>query len=264
MNQYATNTELKNVAKDLMLGHYIQVILLFVLKGCIVLVAQSVFTRITSQSLLLLSNLKLPFTSVILYIATYFVSFLLSSLIQVFQVGFTLFFLCAASGKPTDRISIFYGFFHDFGKCFALSAIATLISYICTFPLEYVYQTIRTTRSVEIFLNPVVMACVAVGLIIWLYLSLGLSQCYFLLLDFPNYSVKQIITTSFRIMKGHKKRLLILETSFLPLMLLEVLTLGIGFLWITPYMNMTYTLFFLDLMNPRVKKEEVSGETSSV
>lgn len=251
MNVYASNTQLKNTAKDLMIGRYMQVILLFILRGCIVLIAQSVFTRITSQSLLILKNMNLPFTPVVLYGATYFVSFLLSSLIQVFQVGFTLFFLSAAIGKPTDRISIFYGFFHDFGKSFSLSAIMTLISYFCTMPLEYIYQTIRTTKSAEVLLNPLVMSFVAVGLIIWLYLSLGLSQCYFLLLDFPDYSVKQILSTSFKIMKGHKKRLLLLETSFLHLMLLECLTLGIGFLWVTPYMNMTYTLFFLDLMNPQ-------------
>ncbi len=52
-------------------------------------------------------------------------------------------------------------------------------------------------------------------------------------------------------MKGHKRRLFRLELSFLPLMLLCVLSFGIGFLWLNPYMQMTYTCFFLDLMNPR-------------
>ena len=52
-------------------------------------------------------------------------------------------------------------------------------------------------------------------------------------------------------MKGNRKRLFLLELSFLPLMLLCILSFGIGFLWLEPYMQMTYTHFFLDLMNPR-------------
>ena len=46
-------------------------------------------------------------------------------------------------------------------------------------------------------------------------------------------------------------RLFLLELGFLPPMLLCVLSLGIGFLWLEPYMQMTYTYFFLDLMNHR-------------
>ena len=52
-------------------------------------------------------------------------------------------------------------------------------------------------------------------------------------------------------MKGKKLRLLYLEFSFLPLLLLSILSFGIGLLWLQPYMQMTYTFFFLDLMNPR-------------
>ena len=52
-------------------------------------------------------------------------------------------------------------------------------------------------------------------------------------------------------MKGQRMRLFLLELGFLPLMLLCILSFGIGFLWLQPYMQMTHTCFFLDLMNPR-------------
>ena len=39
--------------------------------------------------------------------------------------------------------------------------------------------------------------------------------------------------------------------SFLPLAILCILSIYIGFLWLTPYMQMTYACFFLDIMNPR-------------
>lgn len=40
----------------------------------------------------------------------------------------------------------------------------------------------------------------------------------------------------------------LLTMSFLPLGFLCLLSFGIGTLWLVPYMNMTQTLYFLDLM----------------
>ena len=57
-------------------------------------------------------------------------------------------------------------------------------------------------------------------------------------------------------MKGHKWRLFKLELSFLPLQIICMLSFGIGNLWLNPYMRMTYTEFFLDLMSPG--KQEAS------
>ena len=48
-------------------------------------------------------------------------------------------------------------------------------------------------------------------------------------------------------MKGQKKRLFVLILSFIPITLLACLSL-IGVLWLTPYVNMTYTIFYLNLM----------------
>ena len=49
-------------------------------------------------------------------------------------------------------------------------------------------------------------------------------------------------------MKGHKWELFCLQMSFLPLGFLCLLSFGIGNLWLVPYLNMTQTLYFLDLM----------------
>ena len=58
----------------------------------------------------------------------------------------------------------------------------------------------------------------------------------------------ELMKLSFRIMKGHKWELFCLQMSFLPLGFLCLLSFGIGTLWLVPYMNMTQTLYFLDLM----------------
>ena len=49
-------------------------------------------------------------------------------------------------------------------------------------------------------------------------------------------------------MVGHKGRLFYIYVSFLPLLLVAMLSCGIGLLWLIPYMNATQTEFFLDLI----------------
>jgi len=45
-------------------------------------------------------------------------------------------------------------------------------------------------------------------------------------------------------MKGHKAELFFLGLSFIGWFFLSVLTLGIGFLWLVPYVNTSLALFY--------------------
>ena len=62
---------------------------------------------------------------------------------------------------------------------------------------------------------------------------------YFLALDCPEKSAGDILRQGMRLMKGQKKRLFLMELSFLPLMFLCVLTIYVGFIWLIPYLYMT-------------------------
>ena len=48
-------------------------------------------------------------------------------------------------------------------------------------------------------------------------------------------------------MKGNKWRYFLLALSFLGWILLGILTLGIGFFWITPYIETTIAAFYNDI-----------------
>ena len=85
------------------------------------------------------------------------------------------------------------------------------------------------------------------GAISW-WISLRYSQVYFLLLDFPDSSTKELLNMSWKLMKGNVGRLLYIQVSFLPLLFAGLISFGIGFLFIKPYQYMTYTLFYLDLI----------------
>ncbi|MGX6961853.1 DUF975 family protein [Vagococcus xieshaowenii] len=60
--------------------------------------------------------------------------------------------------------------------------------------------------------------------------------------------VMELITDSRQLMDGHKGRLFALDLSFVGWHLLAMLTLGIGYLWLTPYINATKAAFYQDLI----------------
>ncbi len=69
----------------------------------------------------------------------------------------------------------------------------------------------------------------------------------YILRDNPQLSPQEAITLSSRMMDGHKLRLFKLYISFLGWFLLSILTCGIGFLWLFPYMKSSEVAFYLDV-----------------
>ena len=77
--------------------------------------------------------------------------------------------------------------------------------------------------------------------------SLMFSQSFIILAQNPEKSAIDCLKESAAIMKGNKMKLFILGLSFIGWMIVCVFTFGIGFLWYTPYYEMTMTNFYLNL-----------------
>jgi uncharacterized membrane protein len=101
----------------------------------------------------------------------------------------------------------------------------------------------------------------AIGLIINVYVSLVYSQSFFILHDFPDRSVKEILSASRHLMKGSKFRLFYLNVTFLPLYLLGCITLFVPLLWISVYRYATTCAFYQDLIaNAAAREDKLQGE----
>ena len=74
-------------------------------------------------------------------------------------------------------------------------------------------------------------------------------QAFFLKADHPEWSAGQILAESKRMMKGHKWRLACLDASFIGWLLLGILTLGLGYMFVMPYMNVANAAFYEDLLD---------------
>ena len=78
----------------------------------------------------------------------------------------------------------------------------------------------------------------------------------YILKDNPEMKNNAAIEESMRMMDGHKLELFLLDLSFIGWALLSLLTCGIGFLWLTPYMNMARVNFYADLKKASVEVKE--------
>ena len=68
----------------------------------------------------------------------------------------------------------------------------------------------------------------------------------YIIMDEPKLTARQAITRSCEIMQGRRWKLFCLYLSFIGWGILSILTFGIGFLWLAPYMNASIAAFYED------------------
>ena len=88
--------------------------------------------------------------------------------------------------------------------------------------------------------------------------GLAYSMTPFIIKEYPELSANQAIDLSIKMMKGHKFDLFYLYLSFLGWIILSMLTLGIGLLWVIPYMQTTVAAFYQE-----VKAEYISSNINN-
>jgi uncharacterized membrane protein len=77
--------------------------------------------------------------------------------------------------------------------------------------------------------------------------ALSYSMTWYILVDDDRVGPMEAIRRSKEMMDGHKGRLFLLLLRFFGWALLCILTLGIGFLWLVPYINASMAAFYEDL-----------------
>ena len=80
----------------------------------------------------------------------------------------------------------------------------------------------------------------------------------YILKDYPELSANQAINLSRKMMKGHKLDYFCLCLTFIGWIILTVFTLGIGLIWLMPYMSSTSAAFYLDVKAEYEAKQALS------
>jgi uncharacterized membrane protein len=141
-------------------------------------------------------------------------------------LGYYGYFLRKARGEEVSFSVLFDGF-DNFGKAFVLFLLQNI--FICLWS----------------------MLLVVPGII----KSLSYSMSFFILRDNPGMNALDAITASRKMMNGYKGKLFLLLLSFIGWCLLCVVTLGIGYLWLSPYITLSVSNFYEDL-----KKNQSAAE----
>lgn len=86
-----------------------------------------------------------------------------------------------------------------------------------------------------------------VAFIYFIYKSISYTLSFYVLYDNPEMNSKDIVESSAELMKGNIGSYLLLCLSFIGWILLVPITLGIGSLWLIPYVNVTIINFYRTL-----------------
>lgn len=133
-------------------------------------------------------------------------------------VGMAIYFLKLSRDHETKLEDLFAGF-QNFGNTFLLGLLQGL--FIVLWSL--------------LFIIPGIIA------------ALAYSQAFYIMADDPTIKPMDALKKSREMMDGYKWDLFLLGLSFIGWALLCILTLGIGFLWLTPYMQATFAQFYFEL-----------------
>lgn len=85
--------------------------------------------------------------------------------------------------------------------------------------------------------------------------ALRYSMVWFVLVDEPDLTARQALERSKELTRGHLGDLALLAASFLGWVLVGFLTLGIGFLWIVPYIQTTWAYLYEGLRANHLSKD---------
>lgn len=170
------------------------------------------------QPAVIFSLVYMAIVLVINYVGTKndYISFLSMLLLYPLQYGAAVAFLGFKRTGVDVKIGDMFVGFNDYGRVFVTILLQTL--YIVLWSLLLVVPGIIK--------------------------AISYSQTIYILKDNPELKFNGAIERSMAMMEGHKMEAFLLGISFIGWLLLGVLTLGIGMLWVTPYMSTAYAHFY--------------------
>lgn len=252
MNEYSSSSELKALSKGQLFGNYGTVIGIYLIHMLCTLPLNFIISPFSNVSL----ELYYPLLLLVNLFAGFFVA------------GEALVYLKIACHERPNVSDLFYYFRGPYAergtKVIRIQLILSAVSVFCIMPSGYIGLALSKDMvnrlnadpsSTELPFNSALFLVYAIflvaGCFIQIFVQLLLSQAFYLMLDFPEYSGSELLRLAPKLIKGHKARLFYIMLSFFPLTLLCVFSCGIGYLWIYPYMQTTYANFYLNLVQKR-------------
>ena len=170
------------------------------------------------------------------------------------QLGAVIFFISFSRRGYTELGMLFWGF-RNFANALLAYLLITLVVLGCMLVVALpgvilgLVVGLATETPEAGFIVGGILAFIPV-MVASVIVSLCYSQTFYMMADDPTLGAWDALCRSKEIMRGHKGKLFCLALRFIGWVFLCLLTCGIGFIWLWPYVAVTYAMFYDDLRAP--------------
>lgn len=241
--------ELKRIARGNLTGNYMEMIRAFIACDVIVSLIEMPFALMKDNNTFSTSNM--------IYYAAVILIGIASVVLTAGQYRMHLQLARTGMAHPQELFVPARYYSNPFILTQALLFAIYLIGLI---PLGGAVALVISYDNTSYYIPALVLA--VLGSVLLIYISLTFDLVYFVMNDHEDLSMVQALKHTMQLVNGHKKQYFYLQLSFLGMMLLSLLSLGIGMFWVQPYMVQTITLFYLDIkgeLNIILEKRQKNG-----
>ncbi|NEZ47771.1 DUF975 family protein [Clostridium niameyense] len=179
--------------------------------------------------------------------------------------GLRRFFINLVRNENYKIENIFEGFKY-FGGTFIINIVLFIYGFLISLAIFIPFIIIIVATSITSFslhglaTNNMFLTAFVIILVISMYLIITIillrySMTYYIYIDNPEIGAMKAIKESVLMMDGNKTKLLLLYLSFILWYILGIFTLGIGFLWIFPYINTSIAIFYDEIKNSKLNDD---------
>ena len=186
-------------------------------------------------------------------------------------VGYQRYNLDVVDGKGNTIDSLFAYFKRGYAKTIGLKVLYGLLVAACSLPLSVTTVALlfgnqttivnlmasKGTQADIVALSLMVLVIVAVALVtafLEIWVQYRYAFCFMILAEYPEMRVIDALRNSASLMRGNKWRFFCLQLSFIGWIILASIT-GIGMIFLTPYMQAAYAVFYDDIANRAAARE---------
>lgn len=222
-------------------GIYVVIVMAILVAYTLNLVTQGVFASAGTMEMYMdevRNSLKYYFTIQI-------VVMLVGAIMSTISVSIMYMCLKTARGQEIKLSDLLYVVKNNPDKVIIIYLIQELLMFLFSIPANMITMLIDTKGNTT--LEIVSYALLIFGYVADIYITTMFSQALFLYIDDPMENPIRCIEMSMHVMKRHIGRYIMLFISFIPLYVLAAFTFGIMYIWILPYQNTTFALFYMQL-----------------
>lgn len=192
----------------------------------------------------------------------------------LFTVAFSVFCMIVGNGPSWATGSLSEGLSATLSIC-SLITLPASFAYTVEFLRLHRGSEMKIVSLIEFYRQKRVWAAMLLKGILAIIGSIcfvipGIVICYmfsmteYVMLDNPQLGSQQAMALSRKMMKGKKMKLFLLDLSFIGWIILSMLTLGLGFILLCPYMQASHAAFYEDLLAEQAKTADNAGDAYNI